>query len=78
MNDQTLPPFPNPGDWCTIDGAAAITGKSRRTISRWIEAGTLTGHLIEGAGHRHPILWKPEVRELADSIERVRRGRVRA
>lgn len=77
MNDQTLP-LPNPGDWCTIDGAAEITGRSRRTIARWVDLGTLTGYRIHGAGRRHVILWVPEVRELAASLERVRKGRARA
>lgn len=77
MNDQTLP-LPNPGDWCTIDGAAEITGKSRRTIARYVELGTLTGYKIHGAGTRGALLWVPEVRALAGAVERVRRGRVRA
>lgn len=77
MNDQTLP-LPNPGDWCTIDGAAEITGKSRRTIARYVELGTLTGYKIKGSPRRGVLLWVPQVRELAGAVERVRQGRVRA
>lgn len=79
MNNQTLP-LPNPGDWCTIAGAARLLKLSRRTVERMVADGRLTGYLPYGAPDRvaSRILWLPEVRELAAALERVRSAGTRA
>jgi excisionase family DNA binding protein len=74
MNAQTLP-LPNPGDWCAIAGAAKRLKCSRRTVERMVSDGRLIGYWPEGAPTRaaSALLWKPDVIELADALERVRR-----
>jgi excisionase family DNA binding protein len=74
MNAQTLP-LPNPGDWCAIAGAARRLKVSRRTVERMVMDGRLTGYWPEGAAERPAgaMLWKPQVVELADALNRVRR-----
>lgn len=79
MNNQTLP-LPNPGDWCTIGGAATLLKLSRRTVERMVADGRLTGYRPYGAPDRvaSKLLWLPEVRELAAALERVRAAGTRA
>jgi hypothetical protein len=73
MNDQTLP-LPNPGDWCSIRGAARILKLSRRTVERYVALNQLTGYLPFGAPDRiaSRILWRPDVDELAKALDRTR------
>lgn len=79
MNNQTLP-LPNPGDWCSIAGAARILKKSRRTVERMVANGQLVGYLPFGAPDRiaSRMLWRPDVDELGVALERVRGARLRA
>jgi excisionase family DNA binding protein len=62
MSQQALP-FPNPGDWTDANGAAAILGVDRATVTRMIQRGTLHAYEIGSGSVR--ILWAPDVRELA-------------
>jgi excisionase family DNA binding protein len=74
MNNQTLP-LPNPGDWCSIAGAARLLRVSRRTVERMIVDGRLTGYTPYGGSHRASakLLWMHEVRQLSEALSRVRR-----
>jgi excisionase family DNA binding protein len=74
MNNQTLP-LPNPGDWCSIAGAARLLSVSRRTVERMILDGRLTGYTPYGGSHRvsGKVLWMAEVRQLSEALARVRR-----
>jgi len=74
MNAPMLP-LPNPEDWCAVAGAATRLKCSPRTVERMVIDGRLTGYWAEGALPRpySAMLWKPQVIELADALERVRR-----
>jgi len=74
MNAPMLP-LPNPEDWCAITGAAKRLGVSTRTVERMVLDGRLRGYWPEGAPERpySAMLWKAQVIELADALERVRR-----
>jgi hypothetical protein len=75
MDNQTLP-LPNPGDWVSVAGAAAITRTSIRTITRRIADGRIKAYLPYGAADRpsNYILWRPEVRELGLALLKVKGG----
>lgn len=75
MDNQTLP-LPNPGDWVSVAGAAAITRTSVRTITRRIADKRLKAYLPFGAQDRpsNYILWRPEVVELGRAILKVKSG----
>jgi excisionase family DNA binding protein len=65
MNNQALP-FPNPGDWVSIAGAAEMLGVSGRTVARMVDDGRLRSFLPEGAFDRpaNRILWRADVDDL--------------
>jgi hypothetical protein len=69
MSEQTLP-LPNPGDWISPRGAAAILRVSVRTVHRKMAAGRLTSYLPYGAvdAPSNHILWRPEVKELGKAL----------
>jgi len=71
MNNQTLP-VPNPNDWSTYSGAAALLGVSTRTVKRMVADGRLRAYAPIGAHNGGHLLWVPEVVELAYAIARAR------
>lgn len=75
MNNQTLP-LPNPDDWISVAGAAAICRISTRTVARRVKAGAIIAHLPYGAADRpqNYILWKPSVLQFGDALAKVRTG----
>lgn len=77
MNNMTLP-LPNPSDWISVRGAAALLSASTRTVRRMIDTGVLTGHRPLGAyGERPPLmLWRAEVNAVLDAQLKLRVGTV--
>lgn len=73
MSQQVLP-LPNPGDWATKAGAAALLDVNLRTIDRMIEDGRLTPHAPLGARNAEHLLWVPEVLELVKARKRAAPG----
>jgi hypothetical protein len=69
MENQTLP-LPNPGDWISPRGAAAILRTSVRTVHRRMADGRLKSYLPYGALDlpSNHILWRPEVKELGKAL----------
>jgi len=64
-SEQTLP-IPNPGDWCSVDGAAALLQVSRSSVYRFAERKLLTMYYADTV----PLLWRAEVTELATARAR--------
>lgn len=62
--------LPNPGDWCTWAYAEQVLGVARRTVIRMVNDGVLTRHRSQGGA---PMLWLPEVREVAEARRRTGR-----
>ncbi len=62
---QTLP-LPNPGDWCSVDGAAALLQVTRSSVYRFYDKGLIKIHYVNAL----PLLWKADVVELATARAR--------
>jgi hypothetical protein len=69
MAGQTRPPMPNPGDWTDTAGVCAMINRTRATVSDMVRMGTLKRYQAGGTY----IFWVPEVREVADAMERLSR-----
>lgn len=68
MTDQ-MSANPNPQDWTDTSGAAEILGATRATVYDYVNKGTLTRHKAGTTS----IFWVPEVREVRDALDRLRR-----
>lgn len=74
MNVQTLP-LPNPGDWVTIDGAAAILGRTKKQVIRYVADQKIRGYRFEGAGPRlaDRMIWRAELEKFKAAQQTVRK-----
>lgn len=68
-------PLPNPGDWVTIEWAAAHLGVDRRTVHRWIGKNVLTSYCPrvgpKETKRRHVMLWAVQVEDLKAALQKV-------
>lgn len=73
MNNMTLP-LPNPGDWVSVAGAAAILRCSVRTVTRRVREGRLKAYLPYGARDlpNNYILWRKDVADFGKALKLVR------
>ena len=69
--------MPNPADWATIDWAARKLGCHRRTVARYIDAGTLAAFRpMHADGERvQTLLWTAQVLELVEAKRVLGRGK---
>jgi excisionase family DNA binding protein len=63
-------PIPNPQDWCDINQACELLGRSRATVYDMNDRGVIHIHRIGSSR----MLWRAEVLEVATALRRLEVG----
>lgn len=66
---QNTLPIPNPQDWTDTNGAAALLARTRSSIYDFTSKGTITRYTIGDL----PVYWVPELKEVRDALDRLKR-----